>query len=113
MLAKALSIDSVWASHTLIHLFAMGALAGVILAMISRVTMGHTGRAIYQGPRFWYAFLLLALATIVRVVGPIFWPQLLGTWVVIAAVGWGISFGAYVVVFGPMLCKARPDGHPG
>ncbi|MBV7297017.1 NnrS family protein [Enterovibrio paralichthyis] len=113
MFAKALSIGSAWTSHTLIHLFAMGALAGVILAMISRVTMGHTGRAIYQGPRFWYAFLLLAMATIVRVVGPIFWPQLLGTWVVIAAVGWGISFGAFVVVFGPMLCKARPDGHPG
>lgn len=113
MLAKALTINSTWASHTLLHLLAIGALAGVILAMICRVTMGHTGRPIYSGPRFGWAFALLALATLARVLGPILWPQWLSIWVTMAAIGWGVSFGAFVIVFGPMLAKARPDGHPG
>ncbi|CZF82040.1 NnrS protein [Grimontia marina] len=113
LFAKAMAISSPWVSHTLIHLLAMGTLAGVILAMIARVTMGHTGRAIYQGPPFAFAFLSLAFATLIRVIGPAIWPEYLSTWIVIAAVGWSLSFVAFAVIFGPMLTKARTDGHPG
>ncbi|USH04122.1 NnrS family protein [Grimontia kaedaensis] len=113
LFAKSMAISSPWVSHTLIHLLAMGTLAGVILAMIARVTMGHTGRAIYQGPPFAFAFLSLIAATFIRVMGPAIWPEYLSTWVVVAAVGWSISFVAFAIVFGPMLMKARVDGHPG
>ena len=33
----------------MLHLFVIGGLGGLILSMITRVTMGHTGRSIYQG----------------------------------------------------------------
>ncbi|KXF82004.1 NnrS family protein [Enterovibrio coralii] len=113
LLLKAIFISHAWISHTLIHLLAMGVLSGVVLAMISRVTLGHTGRAIYHQPSFAFAFIALVLATIVRVLGPIMWPSYLQWWVGIAAVGWTIAFGAFVLRFGPMLFKARADGHPG
>ncbi|OEE58096.1 short-chain dehydrogenase [Enterovibrio norvegicus FF-162] len=113
LIAKALYIGNAWISHSLIHLFAMGTLAGVVLAMIARVSMGHTGRAIYQGPSFSFAYFSLVLATLVRVLGPIVWPEHLQTWVVIAGIGWSMAFGGFVVCFGPMLIKARVDGHPG
>ncbi|WP_283131669.1 NnrS family protein [Enterovibrio norvegicus] len=113
LFAKAMAIGSPWISHTLIHLLAMGTLAGVILAMITRVTMGHTGRAIYKGPKFAFAFLSLAFATLIRVMGPTIWPEYMSAWIVVAAVGWSLSFAAFAVIFGPMLMKARKDGHPG
>ncbi|MDF2186127.1 NnrS family protein [Grimontia hollisae] len=113
LLFKAFTLTNPWVSHTLIHLFAIGAMAGVILSMIARVTMGHTGRAIYHGPRFAFAFILLAVSTIARVAGVALWPEYLSTMVIIAAIGWGMSFGAFALIFGPMLFKARVDGHPG
>ncbi|MDD1782808.1 NnrS family protein [Enterovibrio sp. ZSDZ35] len=113
LLLKAAFISNAWASHTLIHLIAMGALGGVILAMIVRVTLGHTGRAIYQQPSFAFGFVSLLVATVIRVAGPILFPAYINEWVVIAAVGWSIAFGAFVLRFGPMLLKARADGHPG
>ncbi|MGF1767170.1 NnrS family protein [Enterovibrio makurazakiensis] len=113
LIAKAIFVSNPWISHSLIHLFAMGALAGVILAMIARVSMGHTGRAIYKGPKFRFAYLALVFATLVRVVGAILWSEYLQTWVIVAGIGWTVAFGGFVMCFGPMLLKARVDGHPG
>ncbi|SKA57380.1 uncharacterized protein involved in response to NO [Enterovibrio nigricans DSM 22720] len=77
LLLKAAFVSNAWVSHTLMHLIAMGALSGVILAMIARVTLGHTGRAIYQQPSFAFGFIALLLATAIRVAGPIFYPAYL------------------------------------
>lgn len=100
-------------SHTAIHLFAIGALGGVILAMIARVTMGHTGREIYKGPVMWPAFSAIILAAIVRSVGVIIFPEYMIDMINIAAVLWAFAFGLFVWHFAPMLCKKRVDGHPG
>ncbi|WP_407333191.1 NnrS family protein [Enterovibrio sp. 27052020O] len=113
LIAKVVFLGNAWVSHSLIHIFAMGTLAGVVLAMIARVSMGHTGRAIYKGPLFTFAYLALALATLVRVVGAALWPEYFQIWVVIASIGWCLAFGGFVICFGPMLIKVRIDGHPG
>ncbi|OCH14868.1 short-chain dehydrogenase [Aliivibrio sp. 1S165] len=100
-------------SHTAIHLFAIGALGGVILAMIARVTMGHTGREIYKGPVMWPAFSAIILAAVVRSGGVILFPEYMIDMINLAAVLWAFAFGLFVWHFGPMLCKKRVDGHPG
>lgn len=100
-------------SHSLIHLLAIGALGGVILAMIARVTMGHTGRAIYEGPNASIAFAAIAIAAIIRSFGAGLFPQHLLVMVDVSALFWVIGYGLYLIKFGPMLIKARADGHPG
>ncbi|MDN2480417.1 NnrS family protein [Vibrio agarivorans] len=105
--------DNPMAQHALIHLFAIGAFGGVILAMIARVTMGHTGRAIYEGPSMWLAFALIVVAALVRSIGTAFYPELMMRWIEIAAVLWVVAFGLFVVKFAKMLITARVDGHPG
>ncbi|WP_394127005.1 NnrS family protein [Vibrio hepatarius] len=100
-------------SHNMLHLFAIGAIGGVILAMIARVTMGHTGRAIYQGPNMSIAFAAIVLAAIVRSVGAAFFPAYLIEAVNISALLWVLAFALYVARFGKMLINARVDGHPG
>ncbi|UHJ60832.1 NnrS family protein [Vibrio furnissii] len=100
-------------SHTLLHLFAIGALAGLILAMIARVTMGHTGRSIYQGPNMALAFAALLLAALVRSLGVAFWPAHMMEWINLSAGLWALAFGLFVLRFGAMLLTPRVDGHPG
>ena len=106
-------IDNPFASHNMIHLFAIGALGGLILAMIARVTMGHTGRAIYQGPNMALAFAALILAALIRGLGVAFMPEHLMMWVNMSATLWVFAFGMYLWRFGYMLMTPRADGHPG
>lgn len=107
------AIDNPFASHNMIHLFAIGALGGLILAMIARVTMGHTGRAIYQGPNMALAFSALILAALIRGLGVAFMLEHLMMWVNMSATLWVFAFGMYLWRFGYMLMMPRADGHPG
>ncbi|WP_261818019.1 NnrS family protein [Vibrio gallicus] len=100
-------------SHNSLHIFAIGALAGLILAMIARVTMGHTGRNIYQGPQMRIAFIALVLSALVRSVGVAYFPQYMMELLDLAAALWMLSFGMYLIKFGKMLVTPRADGHPG
>lgn len=106
-------IDNPFVEHNMLHLFAIGGIGGVILAMISRVTMGHTGRAIYEGPNMAFAFALIVLAALVRGVGVAFFPEHMMVLIDISAGMWVVAFGLFVARFGPMLMRARIDGHPG
>lgn len=106
-------VNNAWLNHNLLHLFAIGALSGLVLSMIARVTMGHTGRAIYQGPNMRWAFIALLLAAVVRGVGVGLLPQQLLIWVNLSAALWVIAFALFVLRFGAMLLKPRVDGHPG
>ncbi|HHF0556702.1 TPA: NnrS family protein [Vibrio antiquarius] len=102
-----------FASHNLIHLFAIGALGGLILAMIARVTMGHTGRMIYKGPNMSLAFAAIIAAALVRSFAVIFDPANMMLWINISGGLWIVSFGLFVWRFGVMLITPRVDGHPG
>ncbi|WGK80871.1 NnrS family protein [Vibrio aestuarianus] len=106
-------MDNTYVAHNLIHLFAIGALAGVILAMITRVTMGHTGRAIYQGPNMSVAFFALVIAAFIRSFGVAFFPAQLFMMVNISGALWVLAFSLFVWKFGSMLITPRVDGHPG
>ncbi|MEZ9230363.1 NnrS family protein [Vibrio amylolyticus] len=106
-------LQNPFANHNLIHLFAIGALAGLILAMIARVTMGHTGRAIYEGPNMSVAFVALALAGVIRGIGVTLFPGSLIMMVNISGGLWILAFTMYIGFFGYMLVTPRKDGHPG
>jgi uncharacterized protein involved in response to NO len=96
-----------------LHSFTVGSIGGMILAMISRVTLGHTGRLL-QPPRLMtLAYLLIILAAVVRVLLPAGWPALASWGVGIAGLSWLLAYGIYVFFYGPMLVKPRVDGAPG
>ncbi|NOH69859.1 short-chain dehydrogenase [Vibrio pectenicida] len=106
-------LSNAFAAHTMLHLFAIGALGGLVLAMITRVTMGHTGYSIYQGPNMAIAFAMLMTAALIRSVGVAFWPEQIILLVNISGLLWFLAFTLYVLKFGFMLLKPRIDGHPG
>jgi uncharacterized protein involved in response to NO len=82
----------------------------LILAMMARVSLGHTGRPLELPKGFFIAFVLINIATLLRTVGP---SISYTTAMYLAAAGWGLAFLQFAVVYGPMLCRTRADGHPG
>lgn len=93
-----------------VHCLSVGAMAGLILAMIARVSLGHTGRPLQPPKGMTLAFILLNVAGLSRVfLVPLNTHAGLG----LAALCWALAFAVFVCQYGPMLVKARVDGHPG
>ena len=111
--ALAWNIHDENAYRQLLHLFAIGTLAAICLSMISRVSLGHTSRNIYQGPNMGIAFVALILAAVLRAVMPLLWPQYSQFWLWAAASCWTLAFGLFVWWYAPILTKPRVDGRPG
>ncbi|GGC98091.1 NnrS family protein [Halopseudomonas salina] len=93
-----------------VHLLAIGCLSGMILAMIARVSLGHTGRPLETVPAMSMAFALINLAVPARVWIAPTWPQL-GFW--LAALSWAAAFALFVWFYAAILYRPRPDGRPG
>jgi len=93
-----------------VHALTVGGMGGLILAMIARVSLGHTGRPLQLPRGMGVAFVLLNLACVCRVF-------LVGVWPVVGLWGaggcWCVGFGLYLWRYGPMLWRARVDGDPG
>lgn len=93
-----------------LHALSVGSMSGLILAMIARVTLGHTGRPLQPPAGVTAAFMLFNLGTAARVFLAAEWP-VGGLW--LAALCWSLAFFIYVGRYAPMLVSARVDGHPG
>jgi uncharacterized protein involved in response to NO len=92
-----------------IHALAVGGIGLMILAMISRVSLGHTGRPLQLAPGYVAAFYLLIAAILARVLAsllPAWYFPLLWT----AALAWSAAYGMFLYYYLPMLISPRPDG---
>jgi len=95
------------------HLVTVGGIGGVILAMISRVSLGHTGRMLQPPKLMSLAFASMVVASLVRSFGPWGFPEKTLIFVDISGFFWILAFGLFVAFYGPMLLKPREDGRPG
>lgn len=95
------------------HLLTIGGIGGIIIAMTSRVSLGHTGRALQAPKLMSVAFISLVLASLVRSFGPWAFPEKTMVFIDISGILWSLSFGLFVVFYAPMLLRARADGRPG
>tara|TARA_B110000908_G_scaffold171453_1_gene234265 strand:- start:399 stop:1604 length:1206 start_codon:yes stop_codon:yes gene_type:complete len=95
------------------HCFTAGAMGGMILAMISRVTLGHTGRPLQPPKLMSLGYIAIIVGAILRVVFPGWFPDG-SSWAIGLAGGlWVLGYGIYVFYYGPMLVSTRADGRPG
>jgi len=101
------------AVKNIMHLLAIGSIGGMILAMMSRVSLGHTGRPMELASGVATAFALIFVAAITRAFVPLIDPALTHwSWRISAAL-WIIAFAVFVFRYYPVLTKARVDGKPG
>lgn len=98
------------AGSAALHAFTIGTVGGLILAMMARVSLGHTGRPLAPPRPMAIAFAAVALAALARVGLASVAPRL---GVALAAAAWCAAFGVFLVRYAPMLWRARVDGRPG
>lgn len=101
-----------WAAHWQ-HALAAGAAATMIMAVMTRASLGHTGRQLRVPTAITWAYVLLTLAVLTRVIGPAVLPLGYGHTVLVAGALWLASFGVFVTVYAPILILPRVDGRPG
>lgn len=110
---RALAQYSVVGQAVWIHALTTGAISGLMLAMMMRSSLGHTGRPLVAGGIEMGAFLVLQLAAIVRVIAGLFSESHYLQFVVASGVLWMLAFGLFLVRYLPMLLRPRIDGRPG
>lgn len=100
--------DSLTLSLTL-HVFTLGGIGLMILTMMARVSLGHTGRFLKVKPSIVIAFMLLILAVFARTVLPLFSFVQLG--LTASALLWIIAFSLFLFVYIRILIKPRQQTH--
>ena len=99
-----------WAAAWM-HLQAIGALALMILAVMTRASLGHTGRDLVAGRATVASYALLFLAGLARAFGPVLWPGMMAY--AVAGTLWIAAFALFLLAYAPVLLLPRPDGKPG
>lgn len=96
-----------------VHLLAVGAMGGLIIGMITRTTLGHTGRMLKAGTSERAMYLLLQGAVLARLLAAFDSAGLREPALVVATLCWSLAFGLFCVVYGPYLMRPRVDGREG
>lgn len=96
-----------------LHALTIGALSTMILAVMTRASLGHTGRALIVDPLITLAYLLLTAAALMRVFGLSVFRLNYPVVIIWSALFWTIAFALFVAVYAPILCGPRADGNAG
>jgi len=97
-----------------IHAFTVGGIGMMTLGMMSRISLGHTGRDIMNPPTgVSLMFLMLLLGAVIRVVFPIFFTDDYQLWIALSQGLWIVSFALFVYLYAAILLRPRTDGRWG
>ena len=96
-----------------LHALTVGSMAGLIIGMMTRTTLGHTGRPLKAGRAeavMYWLIQLGALARLLAAAGPasLYVPALLA-----AGLCWSLAFALFALAYAPYLWRARVDGRAG
>jgi uncharacterized protein involved in response to NO len=89
-----------------LHALTMGGISTMILAVATRVALGHTGRALVAAPLTTVAYAILSVGVLVRILSPLATGWYL-TLIDVAAAAWLVAFGLFTVVYWPILTQPR------
>jgi uncharacterized protein involved in response to NO len=95
-----------------VHAFAVGAVSGTIVGMITRTALGHTARPLVAGRAETLAYVLVLFAALLRLVAALVLEAYMPL-VIASAAFWSAAFLVYLVVYAPRLARPRLDGKPG
>lgn len=91
-----------------IHAWTTGAMGLMTLAVMSRASLGHTGRALAASPALQMVYLAAVTAAITRIGADAIleWRDpLLGA----AALCWTIAFVGFAALYAPILCRSQRE----
>ncbi|NKI35350.1 NnrS family protein [Wenzhouxiangella sp. XN79A] len=95
-----------------IHAAGIGAMGTLILGVMTRVTLGHTGRPLVVPRTAWLALAAITAAALARVgVAVTLLPR--SPWLELSAAAWVLAFALFGLFCTGKLLTERVDGRPG
>jgi uncharacterized protein involved in response to NO len=110
---KAMSGAGWVASSVALHALTAGAIGTMTLAVMTRASLGHTGRALVASRATVLAYALVQCGAVMRLAGPLItvdWSREVSGW---GGIVWAIGFLVFVVAYAGVLVGPRVDGRPG
>lgn len=94
-----------------VHALTIGYFGSMLVAMVTRVTQGHSGRVLEMGRVAWACFLAMQGVAIVRIASDLL-PDA-PAWHAVAGVAWLFAFAPWVARNAWIYLSPRADGKPG
>lgn len=98
-----------WAVNWL-HAFTAGAFGTMILGVMTRVALGHTGRPLEVSRAVVVSYVLVSAAALTRVFGPWLAPSFYTSVLAVSIAAWAAAFLIFLVAYAPILFRPRCDG---
>ncbi len=93
-----------------LHVLTVGAIGTMTLAVMTRASLGHTGRPLVAGSGTKVIYALVTLAALLRVLSPFAGAQMMPIlWA--AGASWAAAFGLFAILYGRVLTQPRATGH--
>jgi uncharacterized protein involved in response to NO len=92
-----------------LHALTTGAIGTMTLAVMTRATLGHTGRPLTAGPGTVAIYAVVTVAAVLRVAGASF-GDLVPVMLPASGVFWMVAFGLFVTIYLPDLTGSRRKG---
>lgn len=96
-----------------LHALTVGAIGSTIVAVMTRVGLGHTGRALVLPRGAVASYALVNAAALLRIGAAAFPASHPLAWLIASGLAWMLAFAVFTVLYWPILTVARPDGRPG
>lgn len=98
---------------TAVHGLTVGAIGTLCVGMMSRVSLGHTGRPL-TAPRFAVlSFVSISMAAVARVFAPLLMPQFSRLSIWLSGALWSLALVFFLAGYSVVLGAPRVDGKPG
>lgn len=111
---KGLSLFSGFSPFLALHTFAVGGIGIITVGMMARVSLGHTGRSVFDPPKLLTAlFILMILAVFCRVALPLILPNLYAIWIMVSATLWALASLLFLLIYSKILIRPRADEKAG
>ena len=103
----ALSALGLLEERSVLHLLSVGAIACMMLAVMTRASLGHTGRPLLASRLTAAAYAALILCALLRPLGEVF-PEASHFIYAISGILWIVAFGLFCLEYAPILaCRRR------
>ncbi len=94
-------LDMAVAASAWLHAFTVGALGSMMLGLMTRVALRHTGRPLVLPPAIVVAYLLVQAAALLRVGAAL--AEVGEPWIAVAGLAWIAAFATYLGCYGAIL----------
>ena len=96
-----------------LHGLAIGAVGTMTIAVMSRASLGHTGRPLHAPGPVVVGYLLISGAALARLAAPLLAADLYLPALLVATGLWSAAWLLFLVAFASVLSRPRVDGRPG